>query len=123
MRGYSVERRFGWDCHGLPIEALAQEALGLAGTTAIKEAGIDTFNEQCRSMVQTYVNEWRRTVTRMGRWVDFDNDYKTMDLDFMESVWWVFATILATEPYLQSAPHYALQLGAHDPTLKLRSKQ
>ena len=93
MRGYSVERRFGWDCHGLPIEALAQEALGLAGTTAIKEAGVATFNEQCRSMVQTYVNEWRRTVTRMGRWVDFDNDYKTMDLNFMESVWWVFAQL------------------------------
>jgi len=90
MRGRYVERRFGWDCHGLPIEALAQEALGLAGTTAIVEAGIDVFNEQCRSMVQTYVAEWRKTVTRMGRWVDFDHDYKTMDPDFMESVWWVF---------------------------------
>ena len=90
MRGRYVERRFGWDCHGLPIEALAQEALGLAGTTAIVEAGIDVFNEQCRSMVQTYVEEWRKTVTRMGRWVDFDNDYKTMDPDFMETVWWVF---------------------------------
>jgi isoleucyl-tRNA synthetase len=90
MRGHPIERRFGWDCHGLPIEALAQEALNLSGTAAIKEAGIDVFNEQCRSMVQTYVAEWRKTVTRMGRWVDFDNDYKTMDLDFMESVWWVF---------------------------------
>lgn len=90
MRGYHVERRFGWDCHGLPIEALAQEALGLAGSGAIKEHGVDAFNEQCRSMVQTYVDEWRKTVTRMGRWVDFDNDYKTMDTDFMESVWWVF---------------------------------
>ncbi len=90
MRGKHVERRFGWDCHGLPIEALAQEALGLAGTGAIHEAGIDVFNEQCRSMVQTYVSEWRRTVTRMGRWVDFDNDYKTMDTPFMETIWWVF---------------------------------
>ena len=90
MRGWHVERRFGWDCHGLPIEALAQEALGLAGTGAILERGVDVFNEQCRTMVQTYVEEWRRTVARMGRWVDFDNDYKTMDLDFMESVWWVF---------------------------------
>ncbi|WFB37865.1 isoleucine--tRNA ligase [Kiritimatiellota bacterium B12222] len=90
MRGKYVERRFGWDCHGLPIEALAQDALGLAGTTAIVEAGVDVFNEKCRSMVQTYVNEWRKTVTRMGRWVDFDNDYKTMDPDFMESIWWVF---------------------------------
>jgi len=90
MRGHHVERRFGWDCHGLPIEALAQEALGLAGTGEILERGVDVFNEQCRQMVDTYVEEWRKTVTRMGRWVDFDNDYKTMDLDFMESVWWVF---------------------------------
>ncbi|MBW2498793.1 MAG: isoleucine--tRNA ligase [Deltaproteobacteria bacterium] len=90
MRGHSVERRFGWDCHGLPIEALAQEALGLAGTGEILERGVDVFNEQCRSMVQEYVEEWRKTVSRMGRWVDFDDDYKTMDLDYMESVWWVF---------------------------------
>lgn len=90
MRGHYVERRFGWDCHGLPIEALAQEALGLAGAGAIKEAGVDVFNEKCRSMVLTYVSEWRKTVTRMGRWVDFDNDYKTMDTTFMETIWWVF---------------------------------
>ncbi len=90
MRGHHVERRFGWDCHGLPIEALAQDALGLSGAAAIAERGVDVFNEQCRSMVQTYVGEWRRTVARMGRWVDFDDDYKTMDVDYMESVWWVF---------------------------------
>ena len=93
MRGHYVARRFGWDCHGLPIEALAQEALGLAGTGAIQEVGVDVFNEQCRSMVQTYVEEWRRTVTRMGRWVDFDNDYKTMDTSFMETIWWVFGQL------------------------------
>ena len=90
MRGKYVERRFGWDTHGLPIEALAQEALGVAGAPEIKRLGVDKFNEQCRSMVLKYVGEWRRTVTRMGRWVDFDNDYKTMDFGFMESVWWVF---------------------------------
>ncbi len=90
MRGHHVERRFGWDCHGLPIEALAQDALGLSGAAAIAERGVDVFNEQCRAMVQTYVGEWRLTVARMGRWVDFDDDYKTMDVDFMESVWWVF---------------------------------
>jgi isoleucyl-tRNA synthetase len=90
MRGHPVERRFGWDCHGLPIEALAQEALGLAGTSQILALGVDAFNQQCRQMVLTYVAEWRTTVTRMGRWVDFDNDYKTMDPSFMESVWWVF---------------------------------
>ena len=90
MRGHAVERRFGWDCHGLPIEALAQEKLGLSGAADIVAKGIDVFNETCRSMVLTYVEEWRKTVTRMGRWVDFDNDYKTMDVTFMESIWWVF---------------------------------
>ena len=90
MRGKFVERRFGWDCHGLPIEALAQEALNINGAHEIREYGIGAFNEQCRSMVLRYVEEWRKTVTRMGRWVDFDNDYKTMEPSFMESVWWVF---------------------------------
>jgi len=90
MRGKYVERRFGWDTHGLPIEALAQEALGVAGAPEIKKLGVEKFNEQCRSMVLKYVGEWRKTVTRMGRWVDFDDDYKTMDFGFMESVWWVF---------------------------------
>lgn len=90
MLGRYVERVFGWDCHGLPIEALAQEALGLAGAPAIKARGVDVFNEQCRSMVLRYVEEWRTTVLRMGRWVDFDHGYKTMDRDFMETIWWVF---------------------------------
>ena len=93
MRGHYVSRRFGWDCHGLPIEALAQEALGLAGAPAIKEAGVDVFNEQCRSMVTKYVEEWEKTVTRMGRWVDFKDDYKTMDTPFMETIWWVFSQL------------------------------
>ena len=90
MRGKHVERRFGWDCHGLPIEALAQEALNVSGAHGIKEYGVGAFNEKCRSMVMRYVAEWRNTVTRMGRWVDFDNDYKTLDKDFMETIWWVF---------------------------------
>jgi len=90
MRGKFVDRVFGWDCHGLPIEALAQEALGVSGTTAIEELGVDEFNEKCRSMVLTYVDEWRKTVSRMGRWVDFENGYKTMDTSFMETIWWVF---------------------------------
>ena len=90
MRGFHVARRFGWDCHGLPIEALAQEALGINGAHEIRAFGVDKFNEQCRAMVLRYVSEWRKTVTRMGRWVDFDNDYKTMDPAFMETIWWVF---------------------------------
>ncbi len=90
MRGKYVERTFGWDCHGLPIESLAQSALGLAGAPAIKECGVEVFNEQCRSMVLKYVKEWETTVKRLGRWVDFEHGYKTMDAPFMESIWWVF---------------------------------
>ena len=93
MRGRYVERRFGWDCHGLPIEKLAQDELGLKGTPDILSRGVGVFNEQCRSMVMKYVDAWRDTVSRSGRWVDFDNNYKTMDKTFMESVWWVFRQI------------------------------
>ncbi|MCH2174226.1 MAG: isoleucine--tRNA ligase [Lentisphaeria bacterium] len=90
MRGKYVERVFGWDCHGLPIESLIQNELKLSGVSEIQEFGIDKFNEACRDSVLTYTNEWEQTVGRMGRWVDFKNGYKTMDTDFMESVWWVF---------------------------------
>ncbi|MBL8920134.1 MAG: isoleucine--tRNA ligase [Myxococcaceae bacterium] len=93
MRGFRVERRFGWDTHGLPIEMQVEKTLNLSGPQSIREYGIAKFNEACRGSVLTYVEEWRRTVTRVGRWVDFDNDYKTMDLSFMESVWWVFAEL------------------------------
>ena len=93
MRGYRVERRFGWDTHGLPIEMEVEKALNLSGPASIRALGVDTFNETCRASVLKYVDEWRRTVTRVGRWVDFDNDYKTMDVSFMESVWWVFAEL------------------------------
>ncbi len=90
MKGYRVERRFGWDCHGLPIENIIQDKLGLHTVRDINHYGVDKFNEACRAGVLTYTQEWRKTVSRMGRWVDFDNEYKTMDLTFMESVWWVF---------------------------------
>ncbi len=93
MRGFRVERRFGWDTHGLPIEMQVEKTLNLTGPSSIREFGVAKFNEACRGSVLTYVEEWRRTVTRVGRWVDFDDDYKTMDLSFMESVWWVFAEL------------------------------
>lgn len=93
MRGMRVERRFGWDTHGLPIEQQIQDKLQLTSPKAIKEHGVDKFNETCRENVLTYVDEWRRTITRVGRWVDFDDDYKTMDASFMESVWWAFSEL------------------------------
>ena len=90
MRGFRVERRFGWDTHGLPVEYEVEQTLGLNGRHEIENFGEGSFNEKCRSIVLRYTREWRETVDRMARWVDFENDYKTMDIDFMESVWWVF---------------------------------
>ncbi len=90
MRGKKVERRFGWDCHGLPAEMETEKQLGVSGRAAINEFGIDNFNEACRTSVLRYTEEWEQTVTRQARWVDFENDYKTMDLDYMESVIWAF---------------------------------
>jgi len=90
MRGYKVERRFGWDTHGLPAELEVQRQLGIADKAQIEEMGIEKFNEACRESVLKYTNEWRAYVTRQARWVDFDNDYKTLDPGFMESVIWAF---------------------------------
>ena len=90
MRGHRVERRFGWDCHGLPAEMETEKELGVAGHQAIEELGIAEFNAACRKSVLRYTREWQEYVTRQARWVDFENDYKTMDLPYMESVMWAF---------------------------------
>jgi len=93
MSGKRVERRFGWDCHGLPAEAEAERQLGISGRQAITDFGIAKFNDHCHSSVLQYTSDWRRYVTRQARWVDFDNDYKTLDLSYMESVMWAFKTL------------------------------
>ncbi|MDT5387001.1 MAG: isoleucyl-tRNA synthetase [Mycobacterium sp.] len=90
MRGYKVERRFGWDTHGLPAELEVQRQLGITDKSQIEEMGIGKFNDACRKSVFKYADEWRSYVTRQARWVDFDNDYKTLDLGFMESAIWAF---------------------------------
>ena len=90
MKGYHVERRFGWDTHGLPIEHEIDKKHGKSGRDLVQELGIEAYNQECRSIVLKYAGEWRQTIGRLGRWIDFDNDYKTMDPSFMESVWWVF---------------------------------
>ncbi len=90
MRGKKVNRSFGWDCHGLPVEFEMEKELNLSGKKDIEDYGIDKFNESCRGIVLRYTAEWEQIVKRMGRWVDFDNGYRTMDLDYMESIWWVF---------------------------------
>ena len=93
MRGYRVHRRWGWDTHGLPIESLVEKKLGLKNKKEIIALGIETFNETARAMVLEYVHDWKRYVERVGRWVDFDNSYKTMDNTFIESVWWALKEI------------------------------
>lgn len=90
MRNRYVERRFGWDCHGLPVEYEMEKELDLDGRQDIEAYGIDRFNESCRGIVLRYTKEWESTIERLGRWVDFENDYKTMTPWYMESIWWVF---------------------------------
>lgn len=90
MRGYQVERKWGWDCHGLPIENIVEKELGTKTKKEIEAMGVAKFNELCRSKVLGYVGDWEKTVRRLGRWVDMKDAYKTMDVGYMESVWWVF---------------------------------
>lgn len=93
MKGFSVPRRWGWDCHGLPIENIAEKDLKISGKKQIEEIGVKKFNEHARSKVLEYIHDWKRTVERIGRWVDFDGSYKTMDNTYMESVWWTIKQV------------------------------
>lgn len=94
MKGYKVERTWGWDCHGVPIENMIEGELGLkGGKNGIEEYGIANFNSACRASILRYDAEWKKTIKRLGRWVDMENSYKTMDTSFMESVWWAFAEL------------------------------
>lgn len=94
MKGYKVERTWGWDCHGVPIENMIEGELGLkGGKKGIEEYGIANFNATCRASILRYDAEWKKTIKRLGRWVDMENSYKTMDTTFMESVWWAFAEL------------------------------
>lgn len=93
MKGYRCERKWGWDCHGLPIESICEKELNLKKKNEIYEMGISKFNEFCRSKVLWYANEWKKTVDRMGKWIEFDNSYKTMDNGYMETVWYIFKKI------------------------------
>uniref|UniRef100_A0A4W6DZA1 isoleucine--tRNA ligase n=1 Tax=Lates calcarifer TaxID=8187 RepID=A0A4W6DZA1_LATCA len=88
--GFHVDRRFGWDCHGLPVEYEIDKTLGIKGPEDVAKMGIAEYNKQCRNIVMRYSNEWETSVKRMGRWIDFNNDYKTLYPWFMETVWWVF---------------------------------
>jgi isoleucyl-tRNA synthetase len=139
MKGRHVERRFGWDCHGLPVETLIEKELGLNSRTDIERYGVEKFIEACRASVLRYVKEWRFYISRLGRWVDFDNDYKTMDADYMETIWWVMKSLwekgLLYEghyilPYCPRCAtvlsNHELNLGGyrdvHDPAITIRFK-
>ncbi|MFX1377069.1 MAG: isoleucine--tRNA ligase [Promethearchaeota archaeon] len=93
MKGYRCERRWGWDCHGLPIESICEKALNLKKKNEIFDMGLSNFNEFCRSKVLGYTSEWKITVERMGKWIEFDNSYKTMDNTYMETIWSIFKKI------------------------------
>lgn len=93
MKGKRVRRVWGWDCHGLPIENIVEKELSLKSKKEIEDYGVAEFNEACRTKVLTYADEWKKTIHRIARWIDMDHAYKTMDMDYMESVWWVFKTL------------------------------
>lgn len=93
MRGYHVPRIWGWDCHGLPLENLVEKQLQLESKRDIQEYGVAQFNEHARKAVLQYADDWREIIPRTGRWVDMDNDYRTMDTSYSESVWWAFKTL------------------------------
>jgi isoleucyl-tRNA synthetase len=93
MKGYKVNRVWGWDCHGLPIENIVEKKLGFKSKKDIETLGVEKFCNECESTVLKYVHDWKGIIERLGRWVDFDNSYKTMDVNYMESVWWAFKEI------------------------------
>ena len=129
MKGKKVERRFGWDCHGLPVENLIEKELGINSKHEIEEYGVANFNDKCRASVLKYTGEWRKTITRMGRWVDFDNDYKTMNPDFMETIWWVAKSlwdkgmIYEGKYILPYCPRCATVLSTHELAQGYKEKQ
>ena len=120
MRGNYVERRFGWDCHGLPVENEMEKEFKVSGKKDIEKIGIHLFNEACRSIVLRYTGQWESVVNRMGRWVDFENQYRTMDPAFMESIWWVFSQIWKKGPYLSRVSRATLLSALRDPFVKFR---
>ena len=129
MKGKKVDRRFGWDCHGLPVENLIEKELGINSKHEIEEYGVANFNDKCRASVLKYTGEWRKTITRMGRWVDFDNDYKTMNPDFMETIWWVAKSlwdkglIYEGKYILPYCPRCATVLSTHELAQGYKEKQ
>ncbi|KAI9836672.1 MAG: hypothetical protein M1819_001308 [Sarea resinae] len=123
MKGYHVIRRFGWDTHGLPIEYEIDKTLGISGRDAVMQMGIEKYNAECRAIVMRYASEWRRTIERLGRWVDFDNDYKSLDVTFMESCWWVFKQLFDKDQVYRAYQIMPFSTALCTPLSHIESKQ
>lgn len=123
MNGYHVERRFGWDTHGLPVEHEIDKKLGITGKEDVMRMGIDKYNQECRAIVMRYADEWRRTIRRMGRWIDMDNDYKTLYPEFMESVWWVFSELYKKDTVYRGVRVMPYSTGCTTPLSNFEAQQ
>ena len=123
MNGYHVERRFGWDTHGLPVEHEIDKKLGITGKEDVMNMGIDKYNEECRSIVMRYADEWRRTIRRLGRWIDMDNDYKTLYPEFMESVWWAFKQLFEKDAVYRGLRVMPYSTGCTTPLSNFEAQQ
>ncbi|ORZ14718.1 isoleucyl-tRNA synthetase [Absidia repens] len=121
--GHHVERRFGWDTHGLPVEYEIDKKLDIKGKDDVMKMGIDKYNAECRAIVMRYSSEWRKTVERMARWIDFDNDYKTLDPRFMESVWWVFKQLFDKDQVYRGQKVMPYSTACHTPLSNFESSQ
>jgi len=123
MAGYKVERRWGWDCHGLPIENLVEKKLGLKSHQDVEDYGVDKFCEDCRDNVLTYAEEWESIINRFGRWVDFGNQYKTMDFEYMETIWWIFKELYEKKFIYEGYKVLPYCFSCHTPLSNFETKQ
>jgi len=123
MNGYHVERRFGWDTHGVPVEHEIDKKLGITGKNDVMSMGIDKYNAECRAIVMRYASEWRKTIGRLGRWIDFDNDYKTLYPEFMESVWWVFKELFDKDQVYRGVRVMPYSTGLTTPLANFEAQQ
>lgn len=123
MKGYHVVRRFGRDTHGLPIEYEIDKRLGISGRDAVVQMGIEKYNAERRAIVMKYSSEWRQTIERLGRWIDFDNDYKSMDVTFMESCWCVFKQLFDQDQVYRAYQIMPYSTALCTPLSHMESKQ
>jgi isoleucyl-tRNA synthetase len=123
MKGFSVKRRFGWDCHGVPVEFEINKTLNLHSRKEILNFGVDKYNAACRSIVDRYTSDWKKSVKRIGRWVDMDNAYFTMDVEFMQSVWWVFQSLFNKGLIYQGLKVVPYSVGVSTPLSNFEANQ